>query len=126
MKIAIAGVPKSGKTTEAIKLGKIMFAKVWHTDDLIGTCDWSELSERVSDWFNLNENVIIEGVAVPRALRKWLAANPEGKPCDKVYWMKNNREELSTGQLSMAKACLTVINEIEDELLKRGVKIIQK
>jgi len=118
-KIAIAGVPKAGKTT----LTKTMKSEsIYHTDDLI-ELGWSEASQEASTWFNKDE-FIIEGVAVPRALRKWLAAN-KGKPCDKVIWLGKPHIELNPGQATMAKGCIKVFNEIEPELLKRGV-IIEK
>lgn len=122
--VAIAGVPRSGKTTlsqEAFK--RDINLKVLHTDDLIETHDWSAVSQEVSTWFDKKEKCLIEGVAVPRALRKWLAANPSGKPCEKIIWMPKPRLELKPGQETMAKGCIKVFNEIEKELLKRGVII---
>lgn len=126
MKIAIAGIPKSGKTTYADKMGNDygdLALKVYHTDDLIGQVEWSELSQQVSTWFNNEGDFIIEGVAVPRALRKWLANNEEGKPCDKVIWMGKAKIELSKGQLTMGKGCVKVMKEIKQELINRGVEI---
>lgn len=117
-KIAIAGIPKSGKTT----LSKTFNCKIYHTDDLIKTHEWSEASLEVSKWFDKKESYVIEGVAVPRALRKWMAAN-EGKPCDKLIWLEKAHEQLSPGQFTMAKGCIKVFNEIKEELIKRGVEI---
>jgi adenylate kinase family enzyme len=126
MRIAIAGVPKSGKTTFATGICRDQGINCMHTDDLINECEWSELSARVAEWFDISGDLIVEGVAVPRALRKWLTAHPEGKPCDEVIWMGKPFEELSKGQVSMAKGCLKVIEEIEQELFKRGVEIKQE
>ena len=75
MKIAIAGVPKAGKTTLAEEIPGDPF----HTDELMKTFTWSGASQEISYWFD-KKQFLIEGVAVPRALRKWLKAN-EGKPC---------------------------------------------
>lgn len=120
MKIAIAGVPKAGKTTLA---EEIKFKKTLRTDDLI-EMGWSEASLKASKWFDLEE-FVIEGVAVPRALRKWLERN-EGKPCDTLIWLDTEYVVLTPGQKTMAKGCITVFNEIKPELLKRGVKITDK
>lgn len=117
MKLAIAGFPKAGKTTLAKEIDSITF----HTDDLIDKFDWSGASQEASTWFDKLE-FVIEGVAVPRALRKWLARN-EGKPCDTLIWLDKPHQNLTPGQITMAKGCIKVLNEIKPELIKRGVKI---
>lgn len=118
MRIAIAGGPRCGKTTLAATMGEAR-----HTDDLIGQLDWSAASTEVSTWLNEPGPWIIEGVALPRALRKWLLANPEGKPCDVVHWLIAPHEELTSRQLGMLRGCETVWGEIEGELRRRGVDV---
>jgi hypothetical protein len=118
MKIAIAGVPKAGKTTHALSLG----TQFRSTDSLIPK-GWSEASDEAASWFA--DDGIVEGVAVPRALRKWLAENPEGRPVDEVHWLGVPRHDLTPGQNSMARGCQTIFEEIRPELLKRGVKIVR-
>lgn len=122
MKIAIAGLPKAGKTTLA---KEINFKHTYHTDDLIETHKWSEVSQEVSEWFNKKE-FVIEGVAVARALRKWLKKNNNGVPCDILILLEKPYVELSKGQQTMAKGCITVMNEIKQELIDRGVRIQTK
>lgn len=117
MRIAIAGGPRCGKTTLAETLGAAR-----HTDDLIER-GWSEASALTATWFDEPGPWIIEGVAVPRALRKWLAANPEGRPCDVVHWLGAPRVPLTDGQVSMFKGCAKVWGEIVGELQRRGVEI---
>jgi len=115
MRIAIAGAPGSGKTTLADSMGEAR-----HTDDLI-PLDWSEQSEAASWWFDEEGDLIVEGVAVPRALRKWLLRNEEGKPVDEVIYLADPLVPLTLGQARMAKGCWTVWQEIEPELERRGV-----
>lgn len=118
MKIAIIGSPKSGKTTFSSSFCGV----IKHTDELI-SLGWSEASEKVSFWFDENVDVI-EGVTVPRALRKWLERNKTGKPVDKIIILVNAPFcELSKGQAAMAKGIVTVWSEIVGELLSRGVEI---
>lgn len=119
-KIAVAGVPRAGKTTYAQSLPNAR-----STDELV-PLGWSEASAKAAGWFNDNDVDVVEGVAVPRALRKWLEANPEGKPCDEVHWFNQPRIPLTPGQSAMAKGCRTVFDEIRPELERRGVKIVPK
>jgi hypothetical protein len=118
-RILIAGGPRVGKSTlsefSAAKLG----VKAQHTDDTI-ELGWSEASLAVSKWFDKPGPWVIEGVAIPRALRKWLAAN-EGKPCDLIFWSNLNKVERTPGQSSMAKGVDTVWTGILPELRTRGV-----
>lgn len=117
MSTLITGVPRAGKTTAA----KAMDGPVRHTDDTKGM-EWSEASSEVARWFD-EENVIIEGVAIPRALRKWLKDNPTGKPADRVVWMDQELKPLDVGQRRMATGNRTVFAEIADELKRRGVQL---
>lgn len=121
MRLAIAGVPKGGKTTRAAK----ETGPVYHTDDLIGDREWSEASAEAMTWFDRPGPWVIEGVAVPRALRKWLAAHAGGKPADLVLWMGTPRQDLTKGQAAMAKGCQTVMREIIPLLERCGVKVEQ-
>jgi adenylate kinase family enzyme len=122
MKIAIAGSPKAGKTTVAKN-----YSRVIHTDDYIHL-GWSEASEHVSNIINNNNFDVIEGVAVPRAIRKWLNknSNNKNKPFDKIIYMQTPRIKLSDGQERMRKGELKVWNEIKNELKKRCVEIEEK
>ena len=123
MKIVVGGGPRTGKTTFAHKLGVELKLPVKHTDDLIPILDWSGASQAVSEWFQRSEPCIIEGVAVWRALRKWLASHAVGKPCDTVYVLNTPMVDLSPGQDTMSKGCDTVWRQIEPELRERGVVI---
>lgn len=62
----------------------------------------------------------IEGVAVPRALRKALAASDE-KPCDRVLFLTVAHVPTTTRQDGMAQSVLTVFEQIVPELIARGV-----
>lgn len=123
MRIAIAGGPRTGKSTLAKALSNIQGVQVYPTDSIIKT-DWSETSQLASTWFDTAPTFIIEGVAVPRAIRKWLARNPTGKPCDKLYWLAPAYVPLTKGQEAMSKGCFTVFKEIRAELERRGVEVV--
>ncbi len=115
---AIAGAPRSGKTTLAATIGDV----VLHTDDVQGM-GWSESSEHASYWFDDGNTDVIEGVGAIRALRKWLARNPTGKPCETLIYLHLPREPLNDGQQRMAKGSMTIYQGIKDDLVSRGVKI---
>ena len=114
-RVAIAGVPRSGKTTLGGEGAK-------STDDLMGL-GWSGASEAASGWFDEPGPLAVEGVAVPRALRKWLAAHPTGRPVDEVVWLGAPRQRLGGGQKAMGKGAETVMRAIRGELERRGVKV---
>lgn len=114
-RVAIAGFPRAGKTT----LGG---PGARSTDSVMGL-GWSESSEHVAGWFSEPGPLTVEGMAVPRALRKWLDSNPVGRPVDEVVWLTHPREKLTSGQESMGRGAETVLNAIRADLERRGVKI---
>ena len=93
-----------------------------HTDHLIHL-GWSEASAAAALWLDVPGPWIVEGVAAPRALRKWLAAHPDGRPCDVLIVLPEPRAVLTPGQVTMTKGCVTVLREIWSELERRGVEI---
>ena len=121
-KTLILGGPRTGKTTLA---GELAAGRpVYHTDQLVGTHEWSAASAVVAQWFDeLGDEWVIEGVTAIRGLRKWLAAHPEGSPADEIIWLKQPRERLSHRQLTMMKGCITIMSEILPELEGRGIAI---
>jgi hypothetical protein len=117
MRTLITGGPRTGKTT----LSRNYAEPTHHTDDTIGR-GWSEASAEVARWINRPGPWVIEGVAVPRALRKWLEAF-DGKPCDELIVMTHPHVALTPGQMRMAKGVYTVLDQILPELEQRGVKV---
>jgi len=119
----ICGAPRCAKTTLALELAEKQDRAVYHTDDLIGDLSWSEASQFVADVWLRDGSWIIEGVAMSRALRKWLRAHPEGKPCDAILRLTSPLVALTPGQQTLAKGEETVWRQIEPELRARGVSI---
>jgi broad-specificity NMP kinase len=118
-RICIIGGPRTGKTTLASTMENVL-----HTDDLIDKFDWSGVSEFVAtDWLARSGPWVIEGVAVVRALRKWLAAHAHGQPCDRIIVLTQPHVELSKRQASMAKGHEKVWQEVRTTLLARGVVV---
>lgn len=106
-RVAIAGGPRTGKTTLAAaaqSARKCLDDRVFHGDDLI-RLGWSAASETLAyDVNQLDGPLIVEGVQVPRALRK-------GMSIDGVIWMRTPWGEQTREQAAMAKGCETVFNE---------------
>lgn len=121
-RVLIAGGPRVGKTQLAEELAREAGIQAEHTDDLIGALDWSAASLEVSRWLDRPAPWIIEGVAVPRALRKWLERS-SGKPADVVYWSSTPKVPTTKAQDAMAKGCATVWEPVREELLRRGVSV---
>lgn len=122
-RIVIAGGPRTGKTTLADMLAKRSGIVALHTDDLI-EFGWSEASAHVAEqWLTKPGPWIVEGVAAARALRKFLRATPNDRPCDEVIVCNHARVETTPGQQRMAKGCAKVFAEIEPALRQLGVRI---
>lgn len=120
MRVCITGGPKTGKTT----LSKD-FENVIHCDDFIASHGWSEASAHIATLMLEDGPWTIEGVQVPRALRKALAANPEAKPCDRliVRSRRVGNDPILKGQDAMTKGLHTVLAEIMPALRRLGVEI---
>ncbi len=120
MRKIITGYPKTGKTTMA-KDETEAGTPVRHTDN-VAYLGWVEASAEVARWISFRAPYVIEGVACPRALRKWLRSH-EGKPCETIVFLTEPHTELSADQETMSKGIDTVWNEIEPDLIDRGVEI---
>lgn len=123
MRILIGGGPRTGKTTLAAQWGAELGAPVWSTDDLIPTHDWSAASHEVMHWIERPGPWVIEGVAVARALRKWLLAHETGTPADTVIWIVRPKVTRTVKQEAMAKGCDTVWHDVQLLLALRGTHI---
>ena len=121
MRIAIIGAPRAGKTTLALQLAHDTRLPVVHTDDLAGL-GWSAASAEVVRLLAPPAELIVEGVAVVRALRKALGEAP-GVPVERCIVLARPRVWLTRGQLAMARGCATVLKQIERELERRGVSM---
>lgn len=122
-KLIIAGAPRCGKSTLAQKIARDG-RRYHHGEELVGL-DWSAGSQKASEWLDEPGPWICENVAMARALRKWLARNPTGKPADLIVNLTLPVEERTPGQDAMAVGCETVMREILPELRKRGVTVLQ-
>lgn len=121
----ILGSPKAGKTTlaKAMLLTAPQGTYLWHLDSLIESYSWSEQSEEAQRFLDAPIPWIVEGCAGSRALRKWLARNPTGRPCQEVLRLNEPRIELTKGQATMRKGEFTIWLSIKDELYRRGVTL---
>lgn len=122
-RIAIAGGPRTGKTTLAAFLAPLHGITARSTDELVGEVPYADAAKQVAGWLDSLSPYVIEGVTVVRALRAWLRAHEKGAPCDVVYWSDTPKTEQTPGQATMAKGCATVWAQIEAELRARGVVV---
>jgi adenylate kinase family enzyme len=124
VRILVAGGPRVGKTTLAAELGREHGIDPRHTDDLIGVREWSEASDVVARWIGNEDPWIIEGVAVVRGLRKWLAVH-SGKPADLIYIGEQPHEPLTPRQLGMARGHATMWDSVYLQLRQRGMQVLR-
>lgn len=125
MKLLITGGPRTGKTTTALDLGQKHGVPVYHTDDAI-PLGWHAASTEVARWLAEKPGPwIIEGVAVPRALRKYLATH-SGIPCGQCIVLRTPHMTLTPRQMDIMQGMMTVMAEIEPELRQRGMEIVKE
>jgi len=122
MRIAIAGVPRAGKTWYARLLQQQTGYPIVHGDDFIAM-GWSEASAEIARRLVSPGPYIVEGVVVIRGLRKALDFGPE-RPCDVLHWLGDPRETLRAAQSNMGVQDAKRLAEIESELLRRGVRLV--
>ena len=127
MRIVITGPPQAGKTFLATQLAQILGIPLFHTDS-VKDLDWSAASQEVSTWFDRDpaQGWIIEGVTVPRALRKWHVRNPEKTvpPFDRFVYIKEPRKTLQlSGQRTMANQVWETIKPYRQWIGERWVEL---
>ncbi len=119
----MAGGPRRGKSHLSKSL--LRSGQKLHDGEELVDLGWSEGSQRASEWLDEPGPWICENVAMARALRKWLARNPIGKPADLIINLTLPVADRVPGQETMAAGCETVMRQILPELRKRGVTILQ-
>jgi adenylate kinase family enzyme len=115
MRIVITGPPQSGKSTVGSILSAVFGIPLWQTDSLLPeNLEWSEYSRRVAEWFDRPGDWIIEGVVVPRAVRKWMAMHPTvDPPFDKFILLREPQNNLvKLGQQTMGKQVIALSEEL--------------
>jgi adenylate kinase family enzyme len=123
--IIITGVPKSGKSTLAVKWAEEKNQQLCRTDDMIEMMEWSEISNEIAKWIEGGDDEIIEGVAAVRGMRKWLKAHPDKQLPNLIFiFLYRPKIELTPGQVSMAKAVITIWEEIREDLQNRKAIIL--
>lgn len=126
-RIVIAGGPRTGKSTLAVRAAERFGLEYRPGDALVSKgFEWSAASEEISTWFD-GIGYVIESVAAARAIRKWLAANTGERPFPAVIVLLSAPIQIqSDGQKAMSKGCETVWREIEPELIKRKTVIFRR
>lgn len=121
-RLAIAGGPRTGKSTLAVQLAAEMQLPLVATDDFIHL-GWSPASQAVADLLADAVPRVVEGVAVVRALRKALADRPEERPVDRLLVMQVPFVELTDAQARMTTVIFTHLEEILPHLEHLGVEV---
>ncbi len=125
---AITGAPQQGKSRYAAKhhpgalevdslRNEEPFASMGHDER------WSAISQHVADKLATPGPIVIDGVQVPRALRKALRDRPDQKPVDEVLIIERTRGQVKPEHVAMAKGVKTVLAEIRPALEALGVDI---
>lgn len=118
----IAGWSGTGKTTLAEAMAADLGVSLLSTDAFIGL-GWSAGSAHVAELCADGAPRIVEGVAVPRVLRKLLAAAPTVRPCDRLIMLTQAHREQTPGQVAQGKGHDSVLAEIMPALVALGVVV---
>lgn len=118
----IAGWSGTGKTTLAQAMAAEQGVSLLSTDDFI-KLGWSGASAHVAELCADGAPRIVEGVAVPRVLRKLLAAAPTVRPCDRLIVLTHAHREQTPGQVAQGKGHDSVLAEVMPTLLALGVAV---
>lgn len=121
----IAGGPRTGKSTTSARAGERYRRDIRSTDALSDSHGWIEASAEIARWID-DPKYIIEGVAAPRALRKWMRANPDKKLDATVVYFGRAVSPQTDQQRRMSKDVAKVWNEIRGELIARGCTVIER
>lgn len=106
-RVAIAGGPKTGKSTLAQKMAGARH--VLSTDSFIDTTAFEDVPDEVAKALAGFDEFVVEGVQVARCLRR-------GLQVDVVVVLEEEFEELSKERAAMAKGCRTVFDEWLDTM----------
>jgi len=100
-RIAICGGPRAGKTTLAAKIERPGRPTI-HTDDHMHL-PWSEQPAAILSDVSGLDLFVIEGVQVPRCLRK-------GLEVDWVIWLDDEHDSLTVHQRRMKSGCRAILD----------------
>lgn len=116
-RVAVAGGPRTGKTT---LVSAVADRPILHTDDLM-SFPWEQVPHLVIQRATkAGRSFVVEGVQVPRALRKGLAV-------DAVVWLGAPRTDLTPGQHVMSRAVHTVFEDWRANIpAARGVPVFRE
>jgi hypothetical protein len=105
-RVAITGGPRTGKTWLATTYG--LDREVVHTDTWKGV-EWDKQPALIVAACDPLQRFLLEGVQVPRALRK-------GLKVDALIWLDDPAAAQSPAQRAMGKAVATVLHTIRAQL----------
>ena len=115
-RIAIAGGPKVGKSTLS-NAGIATGHRIVHTDDLISRFSWDDAPLEIISICSKLPRFVVEGVQVPRALRKGLAV-------DVVVWLGDPKAPQTDRQVSMGKGVKTVLDDWRANFNPAGIPVV--
>lgn len=119
-RVAIVGGPRTGKTTYARKLAAKLELPLVSTDDFI-PLGWSGSGAKAAAVIARARRLLIEGVTVPRALRRLLEDHPRRRPVERLIILGRPKIKRTKGQEAMAKGLAKILDEILPRLRRLGV-----
>lgn len=125
---AVVGPPRSRTAETALRVAQLAGGddqQIRHADALVADLPWGEATKEIAGWLDEGGALLVEGVAVARALGAWLERYPCGRPVDCVVHCTRPSATLTAGQRGIARGVQTVWRRILPELKARGVRIVE-
>lgn len=121
-RVAIAGGPRTGKTTYGRALAAALGVPLVSTDDHMAS-SWEAVPDEVVAVLSALPEFVLEGVQAGRVLRRWYRADPSAPALDVVVVLDAPLVPRTPRQEAMARGCASVLRDVLPGLPRLGTEV---